>query len=664
MKDQSLPNQNLVRQLDGTDLNSEPVSGTKIMSKRNSKPRVKKILIATAIVIGIFLAFGLIFVLRPAKKMLASVSVLQTLSNEAADALKKQDLGLVNTKLSQIEDQMKVTQADLTGFSWMKIVPFANRYYQDGVYGLSAGGELITASKVAIQAITPYADILGLKGLASTGDGAKTAEDRINFILNTLDKVKPQLEQIGVHLEKAKVELSHIDPNRYPTEFRGMALRPIIVTGISLVDQAAVLTNDARPLLEKSPYLLGMESPRKYLLLFQNDAELRPTGGFMTAYSIVQVHKGKLSIIQSNDIYTLDEKFPGKIAAPQPILKYLPKVPYWYLRDQNLSPDYKVSMDTFYPNYLKTKSPEVDGVVSIDTQVLVNLLKITGPIGVSGFGTYSAENDKRCNCPQVFYELESFADVEGPVVWDSVSGNIVFQPRNYGNRKSFIGPMMQAVMSNVMAQPKSRMGNMFSAAMDLIAAKHIQFYFLDADAQKAAETFNLSGRIRETDKDYLFVVDTNFAGAKTNAWVEYSADLKIETGSTENTNTLTLTYKNPQHYFEDPKTKLKLNGVFRDWLRVYVPKGSKLIETKGFETGEGSGEDLDKTVIEGFFTLTPLNTKTITIKYKTPVKSKSPYELLIQKQAGSKAFPYEIIINNKKQPEVILDSDKELLLSY
>jgi hypothetical protein len=385
----------------------------------------------------------------------------------------------------------------------------------------------------------------------------------------------------------------------------------------------------------------------------------------MTAYAIIQVYKGKLSIIQSNDIYILDDKFPGKIPAPQPILKYLPKVPYWYLRDQNLSPDFKVSMDTFYPNYVKTKSPEVDGIIAVDTQVLVELLKITGEIGVPGFGKFSANEDKRCNCPQVFYELETFADVEGPVVWDSVSGKVVFAPRNYGDRKSFIGPMMQSVMANVMAQPKSRMGGMFTAAMDLIAAKHVQFYFNDPDAQSAAEAFNLSGRIRETDTDYLFVVDTNFAGAKTNAWVEYSADLKVEVGSDgTTTNLLTLTYKNPQHYFEDTTTKLKLNGVFRDWLRIYVPKGSQLIETKGFETGEGSGEDLDKTVFEGFFTLTPLNTKTITIKYRSPVKNGHPYKLLIQKQAGAKDFAYKVSVNSKTQPEIILDSDREIIAAY
>jgi hypothetical protein len=516
-----------------------------------------------------------------------------------------------------------------------------------------------------LEAIAPYADILGFKGLSSSGDGGKTAQDRINFIINTLDKIKPQLTKIGEHLSQARQAVDKIDPDRYPENLRGIPIRENFVRGISLLDQASMLVNDARPMLENAPYMLGIDSPRKYLVLFQNDAELRATGGFITAYSIIQVDKGKISTIQSDDIYALDAKFTKKITAPDPIKKYLPKVPYWNLRDQNLSPDFKVSMDTFFPNYQTTNSPKVDGIMAVDTQLLVELIKITGPIGVPGFGTYSAENDPRCNCPNVWYELELFADVEGPVIWDSGTGQIILQPKNYGDRKAFIGPMMYSVLANVMAQPKAKMSQLFTTIMNQIAGKHILLYFPDAQIQAAVESFNLAGRVRDFPGDYLLIADTNFAGAKTNAWVTYSADQKIDiAGDGTVTKTLTIKYNNPQAYFEDPKTKLRLNGMFRDWLRVYVPRGSKLIKAEGFETGQVVTEDLGKTVFEGFFTLAPLNVRTITLSYQLPEKITSPYKILIQKQGGSKNFPYTNIINGKTYPEVILSADKELVYSY
>ena len=130
------------------------------------------------------------------------------------------------------------------------------------------------------------------------------------------------------------------------------------------------------------------------------------------------------------------------------------------------------------------------------------------------------------------------------------------------------------------------------------------------------------------------------------------------------TKTVVITYNNPQGTSVTIESGRKLNGLFRDWVRVYVPKGSKLIEAKGYETGQATGEDLEKTVFEGFFTLAPLNTKTITLKYTLPFKMKSPYKMLIQKQAGTKDFVYNTKINGRVQPELILTGDKEMTWSF
>ena len=657
-----LPEQNnssLVHQLDElNDQSPNPVN-------RKNKKILLKILLFITVIIGAAGIFGYFSLYLPVLKIRASFLALEESGRLIAPHIKAQDLEATQNQLGDIKTKLEAFKSDYQRLSWLNIVPIAKNYFQDGLHGIVAGGEVLSAAEVTVKSIAPYADVIGLKGLSTTGDGDPPAQDRINFIINTLDKLKPQLSQIGSHLEAARKEVDQINPNRYPKDFRGLPIRDRLTSGINLLDQSASVVNDAGPLLESAPYILGLDSPRKYLVIFENDAELRPTGGFMTAYAILSVNKGKISIVQSDDIYALDAKFTKKISAPAPIKNYLPKVPYWNLRDQNLSPDFRVSMETFYPNYVTTGSPKVDGIIALDTQVLVDLLKVTGPIGVPGFGNYSADNDPRCNCPQVFYELELFADVEGPVVWDSVSGQIIVQPKNYQARKSFIGPMMYSVLANVMAQPKARMAQLFNTSAALFQAKHVQFYFTDPNIQTSVETFNLAGRVREFEGDYLFIVDTNFAGAKTNAWVTYTADQKIEvSGDGTVTKTLTLTYKNPQPYFEDKTTKLKLNGIFRDWLRVYVPKGSKLIEAKGFETGQVTGEDLDKTVFEGFFTLTPLNVKTISLKYELPIKLKSPYKFLIQKQAGAKNFPYTISLNNRKHPEIILSADQELSLAY
>ncbi len=660
MKNQS----NIVRSFD-SDL-SETSNNINTNNSRAMGKFLLKLSLITLSVIVVLALIGYMVVVRPGRVLMASVRELEANTKAVAPYAKTQDLGGVKNQLEKVKGSLTNVETNLHTFKWSSHIPFAKNYYNDGQSGISAGYELIAAAEIGIDAIAPYADVIGLKGLATSGDGGKTAQDRITFIVNTLDKIHPQLDKIGEKLSNAQKFLANIDPNRYPEEIKGIKIRSQLASGLETIDQASTVINDAKPILESAPYLLGNQSPRKYLVLFQNDAEIRGTGGFLTGYAIINVTNGKVQSLESDDIYKLDEKFTKRIPAPEPILKYLPLVPYWYLRDQNLSPDFKSSMETFMSNYKLTKSPEVDGVIAVDTQLLVDLLKVTGPIGVSGLGTFTADQDPRCNCPQVFYELQVLAGGEEPVVWDSVSGKIVKAPANYGNRKAFLGPLMYSVLANVMAQPKSKFPLLFNTAMANIQGKHIMAYFNDPKAQMAVESFNMAGRVRESDSDYLLIVDTNFAGAKTNIWVNYKVDQKVDIDSSGNiTKTVTLTYANPQQTAVKITQARNLNGAFRDWLRVYVPKGSQLIEAKGFESGQTTSEDLGKTVFDGFFTLTPGNTRQISFKYKLPTKAQNnTYKILIQKQGGIKTFPYTMTINGKSKLETLVDQDKELSYPY
>lgn len=654
----------LVKTLDSLPLDAQSATLSSMPARPHKRSSKKLGLLALGTLIALIL-FMVFAVVLPGRKILASSRKLEASGRAILPHLQNQDLPAARDQLNQVKEDLSALRSDFQGLAWMNLVPVIRNYYQDGQAALAAADELISAGEVGVEAVAPYADLLGLKGLEGGGDGGKTAQDRINFIVTTIDKLSPQLEAIGGKLAAAQKELSRIDPNRYPAKIGQLELRSQLASGLNLVNQVSSLVNDARPLLQSAPYILGIESPRKYLVLFQNDAEIRGTGGFLTGYAIIEVNKGKITTVLSDDIYKLDEKFTKRIPAPEPIKKYHPLVPFWYMRDQNLSPDFKSSMDTFMSSYRSTGSPGVDGVIAVDTQMLVELLKVTGRIGVPGYGNFSADVDPRCNCPQVYYELQLLAGGEESVVWDSVSGKIVKAPANYGNRKAFLGPLMYSVLANVMAQPKAKVPQLVDTVFKAISGKHVILYFTDASAQVGAESFNLAGRIRDTDGDYLMVVDTNFSGAKTNIWVTYKADQKVEiSGDGTVTKTLTLTYSNPQTTAVKITEARNLNGLFRDWHRVYVPKGSQLIEAAGYETGQATSEDLGKTVFEGFFTLAPGNTKPIVIKYQLPYKLKSPYSMLIQKQGGSKTFPYTLSVNGKTKPEVLLSGDKDLSYSY
>lgn len=613
----------------------------------------KKVFAGVAVILLlllVFLAVPLFGVYNSGKKLASTGRELQA-------AVQSQNLENINTSLSSVKRDLEAFDKSLNFLVWIRPIPFLGGYWVDAKSAARAGIAGIEAGEILIPTIAPYADVLGFDGGKGATTGAQTAEERIDFIVETIDEIIPKLTEISGKTEIVAREVNKIDPNRYPAHFRGRPLREQIKKGIELANQAHEFVSEGRPFLEQAPHLLGIDKERTYLFVWQNDKELRPTGGFITAYSVVRVKDGKFEPVASDDIYHLDNRFNSRIPAPEPIKKYLPLVPYWNLRDMNLSPDFKVSMDTFTEHYETVRgAAEVDGIIAVDTHLLVDLLRVMGRIGVPGFGNYSAEEDPRCNCPQVIYELESFADVAGPIVWDPLDPTrIIYRPPHSDNRKAFLGPLMNSIIANAMAQPKNKLPDLLNAGWNALREKHVLFYMHDEGVQKAVETFGVAGRIVEFDGDYLHINDTNFAGAKSNLYVEQEVELQVEPGKEGTTNTLTIRYRNPQEHDG------WLNGPFRDWLRVYVPQGSELIDSTGSEVPITTYEELGKTVFEGFFTLRPLGVLELKLTYKTPVSPPAGggYRLLIQKQPGKPGFLYSVKVGKKKE-EFKLLGDKEL----
>lgn len=648
-----------IESIETVDVQVEEKEEEKMVTQKNKIKlgKFKYLLIALGIlllILGGVAGYGYLTV----KSFLAEQEPIKNDLQNLKTAAKEQDLGKVKEGTKALSGDLGKLKEKISKYAFVSPLPFLGNYYKDANSGIEAGLAGLRAADLVVEAITPYADILGLGGIEEATAAGKTTLDRITFLVTTLDKIRPELDKIGSELNAARDEMDKINPKRYPTEFKGIKVRESLSLAISTIDQASSLVNDAKPLLEVAPDLLGAVAPKFYFVLFQNDAELRPTGGFMTAYGILRVEKGKITPLLSEDIYSLDARYGKRTPAPEPIKKYHKNVPYWYLRDMNLSPDFAVSMQPFldiYNNQIPG-AKQVDGIIAVDTQLLASLLKVLGNIGVPEWGNFSAEIDKRCDCPQVVYRLEEIADKPVSTV--------------VASRKAVIGPLMHSILANAFNSPKAKMAELFNVGLTAVKEKHVLFYLLDEKSQQAVEAFNLAGRVREFEGDYQMLVDTNFAGAKSNLFIEQKIEEKIEvSGEGEVTKTINITYNNPFPASDCGLLSggLCLNGLYRDWIRLYVPKGSTLLEVTGSEIQATTYEDLGKTVFEAFYgdkyPLRPQSSTKVTFKYKLPFKADTskPYPLLIQKQAGVEKYDFTLDFNGEKQ-EFELRTDKELKL--
>ncbi len=153
--------------------------------------------------------------------------------------------------------------------------------------------------------------------------------------------------------------------------------------------------------------------------------------------------------------------------------------------------------------------------------------------------------------------------------------------------------------------------------------------------------------------DYLHINDANLGGRKSNLYVtqEVSQIVSIaKDGSVEKE--VTITYNNPEKYDG------WLNSVLPTWVRIYVPKGSELIDISGLEDKLDPYEEFDKTVFAGYFELRPLGVAKVTLKYKLPFKVDEKYKLFVQKQSGTDAPLYTIEVGRQLE-ELFLRTDKE-----
>jgi len=606
------------------------------------------LLVILLIVGGLFGAVGY-YTYTVAMELKVQAEEAELLGRNSYDAFKAQNLPGSQQSLEAVQAKLVDIRTTYDKLKFYSAVPIASAYYNDGLHGLTAADAGVRAGLKSLNAITPYADVLGFSGEGTFTGG--TAEDRLKLILQTLTKVTPVLDEIGTELETVKMELAAIDANRYPETLQGREVRANVLQAQALSAGAASALTEFRPVIEQLPAAAGADGKRrKYFVLFQNDNELRPTGGFLTAYSVIFVENGKVTPEKSDDIYELDKKFNKRIPIPPILGKYLTSERYFNLRDMNIDPDFKASMDLFLENYklVSGEPKDIDGIIAVDTKVLTDLLTVLGPVEVPGYGTFSAENDPSCDCPQIIHALSE----------------IITRPTPYikVDRKGILGPMMGAILQKAYTAPKQQWPQLFEVAWQNVQARSAQFYFLDPSFQAAAEKVNATGQITmdPNAQDFLAIIDANLGGAKSNLYVTNS--VKQTVSAPENgviTKKVEITYKNSRRgdNCNLEAGLLCLNSRLRDWNRLYLPKGAVLKNSQGYREGSVKTEDVGEfTVIEGEFFLDPLSQAKLQVEYTVPYTDETDYKVKLWKQGGVEPVPTTFDVNGSEE-EVLVDKD-------
>src|SRR3989344_2833829 len=614
---------------------------TKKIPTRVNKKKILKIVLGILVVLLIFGGIAAFYSYKKVGAFTKNISDVSTKTREIQVAVEQQDVVKAKQKLQELETSLQNTKGELESVRYFERVPIVKNYYKDSQHALNAAILGTEAGKKVADSIIPFGDILGLKGVKSN----QKAEDKIKILVTQVfPSLLKEIDELENTFKQIKHEVDQINPDRYPEDLTigGVHVKSALAQTKAALHNVEPYIPELKNALEVLPSVLGYKREKTYFIWFQNDKELRPTGGFITAYGIAKVRDGKLMDMTSDDIYRLDRKATSFEDAPDSLRRFFGHTVF-PLRDANLSPDFKLSAETFERIYKKIPGqPKIDGIITIDTEIVRRLLEITGPITLKKYNeTFSAENNPKYNIPDVVYKLELYAEVV---------------LRHQGSdRKGLIGDLMDEMLNNLFNSKPEKFPKIFDTFIKAANEKHILFYFHDQRSQEFAEKLNYAGRIKDFDGDYLHINNANFGGLKGNLYIKgrVDQDITIEKDGTV-AKKIKVTLKNTG------KADGWLNSVYRNWMRFYVPRGSKLVDKKVYRDFKLE-TDLGYTVWESFSLTYPLGESMTEFTYELPFKVREgeSYKLLIQKQPG---IDLHIItrLNGKLLEEFDLLTDKEI----
>ncbi|MCX6764039.1 MAG: DUF4012 domain-containing protein [Candidatus Moranbacteria bacterium] len=362
---------------------------------------------------------------------------------------------------------------------------------------------------------------------------------------------------------------------------------------------------------------------RRFLILLQNNMELRPGGGFLGQYAIIKIKNGAVTSSFFEDANLLDQRITANVPAPYPFKRLL-SVKNWKFRDSNFSPNFPTNVEKAKYFYrLAGGNNAFDGVIAVNSDVLLAVLKLTGPITVPGYPEeYNSEN--------AVLKLE-----------EKVEKAYIMNPEiDTQARKEVLRKMTPVIIEKLFS-----IGNMTKIAEmahNELKNKNIMINFADPELQKLVETVYWDGKVADTwGGDFLMLVDANMGAMKSDYYIKRSFEYEVDFTQAKPTVTLNINYKHTAPY-GDWRT-----SDYHTYLRIYAAKGSNFLERKmiGYPS---IGEEFGKTYFGVKVDVIIGRETNGMIKYELPENIKpEDYRLLIQKQSGVGEVPVKIHLKTK-----------------
>ena len=559
----------------------------------------------------VLFSFLAVFIFMPAFQVYSSAKQAKYELEQVPEYISQFDSERAAISASQAKEHLIRTNKYLSSLEWLFKLSGKKEMYQSSTKFLNSVTYFSNVAYDLSMSATPYRMVW--ESLKPNSEAT--------FEPALLDQTKLHISNAKNSLELALADYNEMDHDQVP----GFARESIDMYGEVLdvtrdgMDLAWAITSDL-------PGLIGFDGPKKYLILFQNNNEIRPTGGFIGSYAFLYLNEGKIEELSIDDIYNPDGQIDVRnirVTPPKPIGDLLIE-DRMYIRNSNWDPDFPRSTSAINDLFFRLNGENIDGVIAVDLHMVSMLLEVTGPIYLATYNEdISSENLYERTQHHASYNYEEGSD----------------------QKRQFLTVLGSKLLETLFSLEQGKTSHFFTTINDAFQQRHLQIHFFSSPFNASLLERKWDGSLVRTDGDYLHVVNANLGGTKANYYVKNSMDYTITSKTRDGLlrAELTLTY---DHTGTDNSWP---GGPYTNYVRVLTQKGSKLTGAK-ITYDQTIEEDIFEDIIisqvepyasfETSFTLNPSNQIEMVLYYDLPVemsitKENSNYSFVWQKQAGT-----------------------------
>ena len=363
-----------------------------------------------------------------------------------------------------------------------------------------------------------------------------------------------------------------------------------------------------------------------------NNTELRPGGGFIGNFGLIEFEAGKLKNITVEDIYTIDGQLQEKIEPPRQLTEKL-GVDRFYLRDSNWSSDFTLNAATARDFYKKETGQDVTGVIALDLTFVQEILKSTGGIKLGDYNeTITADN---------LFEKGEYASEIG------------FFPGST-QKRDFFGALSRSLIAELLdSQSISRLSlKLFETVQNALREKHVLASFDQPSLASYVTTHGFANQLPPanfnfTDSgetgDFLSLTEANLGANKVNRFLDRKIVYEMTVGRDAD-----LVAKLTVAYTNNSRAETWPQGKYVNFLRVNVPAGSDLFAYQNADIKDPKSPEITTsgglTTFAAYVDVPVGSTREVIFRYRIPknikLETAPTYSLYVQKQPGTGADPF------------------------